>query len=112
VIPKKFSWRAALWWLAGALLTIGSSIFAFGVKSCGDILWGMYVVLFFTGFFYLKFPWALTVLAVAFLLGGMMYPRIARHRNLILVGWTILTVILALVTVANTPTPTDPCTAL
>jgi hypothetical protein len=52
------------------------------------------------------------ILAVAFLLGGMMHPRIERHRNLILVGWSILTVILALLTVANTPTQTDPCTAL
>jgi hypothetical protein len=111
-VQPVFSFRGALWWLAAAFSIEALAIAAIGVKSCGNLGWGLYYLLYAIPFFYVEHPWLMIPpLPLAFLTGGVAYPLLERYRKGMLIGWALLAVLVVIITAANFPRAPD-CYAL
>lgn len=112
--PKvPFSWRAAFGAFGAALVTSDLVLFAWGTKSCASLLWGIYGAVFLWPllFFVPWSVWLLALIALVFVLGGLIIPRMRGGQPLVN-AWLVLSLVLMIVTAVVAPRQPSPCQPL
>lgn len=99
-------------WLAVAFTIEVLGIATAGIKSCGDLRWGVYFVVFLIPGFFIKFTWLVIPLALAFGLGGIAHASVPRHHGILRIGAAVLAVVVIILTALYIPRSSSPCSPI
>jgi len=112
IVNQPFSVRGAVWELAAVVVIGELTIAAYGAKSCHDLSWAVYYVLYVSPVFYILEPWTVPLILIAPILGGFRSEWFGRHRTFTLTAFVLLATLMPLLTAVYTSSSPFTCSPL